>query len=152
MSRKRGNGAVKPEVSRQRPSRNALRGIEVTYIGRFPSDAEVRAMQDWFSCGVVVADGPEAVATVDAYRCAMIDFVKAHATGEINLTQQAMVVVALAAAVVAVSELKAAGRVRYASPEEAVPAYVEMLGRVQAAGLPLGLARRILRLLGVRCD
>lgn len=152
MSRKRGKNAGKPVVNTQRPSRSTRRGVELTYFGRFPSDAEVHALQDWFSRGAVAADGPAAAAAVSAYRGAMMDFMQARIDGEANPVRQAMVVAALAAAVAAVSDLRAAGRVRRATPEEARAGAAEMLGRAQAAGLPLEVARSVSQLLGYGCE
>lgn len=125
---------------------------ELIYIGPFPSDEDVATLEDWFSCGLVIAESPLAAAAVREYQEAVLDFITARLRGEASPLRQALVVASLAAAVVKVSDLKAMGLVRHATPEETVtyaPALDILRGKVLDAGLPPTAADVVLRMLGV---
>lgn len=143
MSRKRGKN------TRKRAGKPASRKprAEVVYIGRFPSDAEVFALQDWFSQGVVVADDPEAAAALQGYRLALLAALLGELSGAArDLVRRGVLVADMAGAVVAVSDMKAAGRVRHAGAGESAGPEADRLRDV-VRGMPG--AGAALRYLGV---
>lgn len=126
---------------------------ELTYIGPFPSDEDVAALEHWFSSGIVIAESPLAAAAIREYQEAVLDFFAAHLRGEASPLRQGLVVASLAAAVVNVSNVKAMGLVRHATAEEvaaSAPAVEILRGKVLAAGLPPAAAEIVLRTLGVQ--